>query len=60
MPVVLLKSALTPLAVLSLAGCVVIERCKTGGRVVAAGCEAEERVIALSGVGWDSLRPALG
>ncbi len=75
LPNVLFKSASSPLAVLPLpavlnlsaslpvaerahqnrwpcgeAVCVAIERIKTDGRVEAAGCEVEERIVTLSGV----------
>ena len=49
LPVVLLKSAPTPMAVLLLP-VVLLKSAKTDGRVEVAGCEAKERIITLSGV----------
>ena len=44
------KRTESPLAVLLMPVGVAVERIKTDGRVVAAGCEAEKRIFALSGV----------
>jgi len=45
---VLFVSALSPVPVFSVAGCVGMQRMKTECRVAKAGCETEERIFAFS------------